>query len=102
MRKPLLLSLLLLAPLAIGAVAPAGAAPAAAATQTVTLAVENMTCAACPITVRKALEKVPGVTQAKVDFAAKTATVTFDPAKVKVEELTRATTEAGYPSRPAR
>jgi len=28
--------------------------------QTVTLDVQNMTCAVCPITVKKALERVPG------------------------------------------
>jgi len=32
-----------------------------AATQTVTLSVPGMTCAACPITVKKALSRVPGV-----------------------------------------
>jgi periplasmic mercuric ion binding protein len=66
--------------------------------KTVTLKVENMTCSACPLTVRKSLEKVPGVTKAKADVETKTATVTFDPAKTTVESLTRATTEAGYPS----
>ncbi len=98
MRKTLLLAVLTLAPLGIGAVSPVLAAEAAA-TKTVTLAVENMSCAACPITVRKSLEKVPGVAKAKVDFDTKTATVTFDPAKTNVEALTRATTESGYPSR---
>ena len=98
MRKALLLVTLLLASLGMGAVPPILAAEAAA-TRTVTLAVENMTCAACPITVRKALEKVPGVTRAKVDLDAKTAMVTFDPAKTRVEDLTWATTEAGYPSK---
>ncbi len=97
MRKTLLMSLLMLAPLSATALQPAVAAEAQA-TQTVTLAVENMSCAACPITVRKALEKVPGVAKVKVDFDTKTATVTFDPAKTKVETLTRATAEAGYPS----
>ena len=100
MRKTLLLATLFLAPLAMVAAPPVLAAEAAA-TRTVTLAVENMTCAACPITVRKALETVPGVTRAKVDLDAKTATVTFDPAKTRVEDLTWATTEAGYPSKPA-
>jgi periplasmic mercuric ion binding protein len=66
--------------------------------KTVTLKVENMTCSACPLTVRKSLEKVPGVTKAKADFETKTATVTFDPAKTKVADLTHATTKAGYPS----
>lgn len=79
-------------------------APAADTTElkTVTLKVENMTCSACPLTVRKSLEKVPGVAKAKADFETKTAIVTFDPAKTNIEALTRATTEAGYPSALAR
>jgi len=36
-------------------------ASALAASRTVTLAVQNMTCAVCPITVKKALEHVSGV-----------------------------------------
>jgi hypothetical protein len=37
-----------------------------------------MTCAVCPITVKKALERVPGVTDAKVDFDKKTASMSAD------------------------
>jgi mercuric ion binding protein len=66
--------------------------------RTVTLDVANMDCAVCPITVRKALEKVPGVTLAKVDFASKRAQVVFDPKKASVDALTNATADAGYPS----
>ncbi len=70
----------------------------AAASQTVTLKVQNMTCSVCPITVRKALEKVQGVASVKVDLDAKTATVTFDPDKANAEALVKATAEAGYPA----
>lgn len=52
--------------------------------QTVTLNVENMTCAMCPITVRKALEKVPGVIEAEAKYEGDGvgwAKVTFDPSK---------------------
>ena len=66
--------------------------------QTVTLDVQNMTCAVCPITVKKALERVPGVTAAKVDFDKKTASVSFDPDKASPDTLTKATADAGYPS----
>ena len=66
--------------------------------QTVTLDVRNMTCAVCPITVKKALERVPGVTDAKVDFDKKTASISFDPDKASLTVLTKATTDAGYPS----
>lgn len=66
--------------------------------RTATLDVTNMDCAVCPITVRKALEKVPGVDTAKVDFKAKHAVVAFDPAKTTPEVLTKATADAGFPS----
>lgn len=66
--------------------------------QTVTLDVQNMTCAICPITVKKALERVPGVTDAKVDFDKKIATVSFDPDKTNAAALTKTTADAGYPS----
>jgi periplasmic mercuric ion binding protein len=66
--------------------------------QTVTLDVKNMNCAVCPITVKKALEKVPGVTIAKVDFEKKTASVTFDPDQASPATLSKATSDAGYPS----
>lgn len=70
----------------------------AADTRTVTLDVTKMDCAVCPITVRKALEKVPGVGSATVDFKTKRAVVAFDPAKTSTEALTRATADAGFPS----
>ena len=66
--------------------------------QTVTLDVQNMTCAVCPITVKKALERVPGVTDAKVDFDKKNASVSFDPDKTSPAALTKGTADAGYPS----
>ena len=74
------------------------ATPVWAATQTVTLAVPGMTCAACPITVKKALTKVDGVTKAEVSFENREAIVTFDDAKTNVQALTKATEDAGYPS----
>lgn len=69
-----------------------------AATKTVTLAVENMTCAVCPITVKKALNKVSGVSNTEVSIEHKEAVVTFDDAKTDVAALIKATTDAGYPS----
>jgi mercuric ion binding protein len=74
------------------------AAPVWAAPQTVTLAVSKMTCAACPITVKQALSRVPGVTEVSVSFEKKLATVVFDDSQTTVAALTRATTDAGYPS----
>ena len=70
----------------------------AAEAQTVTLDVPGMTCKFCPITIRKALSKVPGVLEVQSDFETKTATVTFDPDKTSLSDLTAATANAGYPS----
>jgi len=72
-----------------------------AASKTVTLSVSGMTCAACPITIKKALTEVDGVTKAEVSFDKKEAVVTFDDAKTDVSTLIEATTDAGYPSRVA-
>ena len=72
--------------------------PAWAGPKTVTLAVPGMTCETCPITVKMALNKVPGVTKVTVDFDKKEAVVTFDDAKTTVAALTKATKDAGYPS----
>ena len=73
-------------------------APVWAATQTVTLSVAGMTCAACPITVKKALSRVEGVSKIDVSFEKREAVVTFDDAKASVQKLTKATENAGYPS----
>ena len=73
-------------------------APAWAATQTTTLSVPGMTCATCPITLKKALNKVEGVEKIEVNLEKKEALVTFDDAKTTVEALLEATKNAGYPS----
>ena len=73
-------------------------APVWAATQTVTLSIPGMSCAACPITVKKAISKVDGVSKTDVNFDKRKAVVTFDDAKTSVQKLTKATEDAGYPS----
>ncbi len=73
-------------------------APAWAANKTVVLSVSGMTCTACPITVKKALNKVAGVEKVDISFEKREAAVTFDDAKTNVEALTKATKDAGYPS----
>jgi mercuric ion binding protein len=75
------------------------AAPAMAAERTVTLNVDNMYCDLCPVTVKKSLTQVGGVSAAQVSLEQKTATVTFDDSKTNVAALVDATTKAGYPSK---
>ena len=71
-----------------------------AAEKTITLAVKNMYCAACPHTVKASLQAVPGVKAVTVSYKDKTAIVTYDDARTDVKALTAATTDAGYPSAP--
>jgi mercuric ion binding protein len=87
----------LFAALALAAVA---AAPqiSLAEQKTVVLSVPAMYCEMCPATVKKALEKVPGVEKVKASYEPKEAVVTFDDAKTNIEKLTEATKKAGYPS----
>jgi len=89
-----MLRFLLLVPLCLSA------SIAAAAERTVTLAVEKMTCALCPITVRTAIEQVVGVRDVEVDFESKTAVVVFDDAEASVEDIAEASRLAGYPATP--
>lgn len=56
MRRSFTASIALLPPLAVLAASP----------KTVVLEVQNMTCSVCPITVKKSLQKVPGVAEAKI------------------------------------
>jgi len=70
----------------------------AANPQTAVLDVQNMTCSLCSITIHKALEKVPGVMEAKVDYDLKTVTVKYDSDKTSPSALVKATTNAGFPS----
>ena len=74
--------------------------PVLAATKTVTLDVPGMTCPTCPITIKKALSKVQGVSKVAVNYEKKQAVVTFDDAKTDTKTLVKATTDAGYPSTP--
>lgn len=88
MRKLLFLLLLLLLPTPT---------PASATDATVTLAVENMTCAVCPMTVKAAIGAVSGVRDVKVDFENKVAVVLFDDALATVDALADASRNAGFP-----
>ncbi|MCR5857427.1 heavy-metal-associated domain-containing protein [Mesorhizobium sp. J428] len=74
------------------------AAQAAETEQTATFDVPGMTCALCPVTVRKAMEAVEGVREVEVNFDARTATVVFDPSVTTIEAIAAASANAGYPA----
>lgn len=65
-------------------------------TEELELPVAGMTCAACARTVEKQLTGFQGVAKASVNFATKTASVTFDPQAVTVENLVAAIEDVGY------
>jgi len=74
------------------------ASSAALAMQTVTLSVPDMTCSTCPIQVRHALSKVPGVSKASASLERKEAVVTYDESKTSPEALLKATADIGFPA----
>jgi len=55
-----------------------------------------MTCQGCAITIERAVERVPGVTDARVNYGSKTATIDFDSAIVGEWVIGDAIRSAGY------
>ncbi len=66
--------------------------------ETVSFSVEKMTCATCPIAVRKAMERVEGVKEVTVDFDSKTAVVTYDARMTDATAIGAASTDVGFPA----
>ena len=66
--------------------------------QTIVLDVQNMTCPMCEFTIKKSLSSVAGTENISINYADKTATVTFDPQQTNSNALTAAVTNAGYPA----
>lgn len=57
---------------------------------------EGMTCAACANKIEKGLNKLPGVTNASVNFAMETARVEFSPGEVSIEDMKNKVKKLGY------
>ncbi len=62
----------------------------------ITLTIAGMHCATCSTTVKEALEGVPGVTGARVNFALGKASVDYDSRLASRDSLRRAVEKAGY------
>ncbi len=60
------------------------------------IGITDMSCANCAETNEAALESVPGVVDAEVNYATDEATVAYNPADVSLESLYEAIEEAGY------
>src|SRR5579872_4814639 len=65
-------------------------------TESLTLPVIGMTCAACQHHVESALKQTAGVKSAHVDLMANRASVVFDPAQASAENLIESIRGAGY------
>ena len=73
-----------------------------AAPKSVTLEVPGMTCPTCPVTIKKALLKQPGVTAVTVRYEKKQLDVAFDDAKTNPTAIMKSTALVGFPSQPAK
>ena len=62
----------------------------------ITLKIQGMTCNHCVMRVQKALKGTAGVQDAQVDLQKAEAVVSYDDAKVTVDNLASAVVEAGY------
>ena len=67
-----------------------------AVSETVTIAITDMSCANCADTNETALEDTPGVIDAEVNYATDEAQVTYNPADVSMDALYDAIEDAGY------
>ena len=63
---------------------------------TTNLNIKGMMCDACAGHVTRALLGLPGVEKADVSLADSAATVTYDPARVSLEQMAEAVADEGY------
>lgn len=62
----------------------------------IVLEIEGMHCMMCSGKVEKSLNALKGVSKARVDLAAKKATVLFDPDTVTKDDMVKAVSDAGF------
>src|SRR3989344_5496540 len=66
----------------------------------VNLVISGMHCSSCASIIERQLKKVPGVTEARVNFAAEKASIILDSSQSPVERLIEAVEKAGYKGSP--
>lgn len=71
-----------------------------AETQKACFKVEGMTCAACTVTTKAAINKLEGIANVKVSFEEKKAEVKFDDTKTKPDEILKKIISIGYKATP--
>lgn len=65
-------------------------------TQTIDLPVVGMSCASCVTRIEKGLSKLPGISEARVNFAAQKATIVYNPSQTEPGDMIRKVSELGY------
>ncbi len=68
---------------------------------TQTFKIHGMHCTSCAMRIDMDLEDVPGVKEARTNFARSVTQVTYDPARASVDQLVAAIAAAGYTAQPA-
>ncbi|MDQ0060997.1 Cu+-exporting ATPase [Paenibacillus harenae] len=66
------------------------------AKEAVDFQIEGMTCAACANRIEKGLNKLPGVTNATVNFAMETARVEYSPSEISIADMQNKVQQLGY------
>lgn len=62
--------------------------------------ISGMTCAACATKIEKAINKMPGVSSANVNFALETISVTYNDREVQPSDMIAKVNKLGYELRP--
>jgi Cu+-exporting ATPase len=65
-------------------------------TQQITLPITGMTCTNCSATIERNLKKMPGVTDAAVNYASEKASITYDPAQAGEAQMRALIGDLGY------
>ena len=73
---------------------------ALAAETTTTFKVTGMYCSACQTKIQHALQKTDGLKAASVDLDKGSATVTYDDAKIKPDQIVKVIEKEGYKAEP--
>lgn len=71
-------------------------AAASGKSERTSLVISGMHCSSCASIIERQLKKVPGVAEAKVNFASEKASVLYDTGSAKVDDLIKAVEKAGY------
>lgn len=75
---------------------PAHSTRAATPSVTTSFLIPDMSCPACATTLRAQFEQLPGVSEAKVDYETRRATITYNPVAQNFEAFANVVRDAGY------